>query len=256
MLTIYKYLELTIFEKTYYLSPYLILNGIGFILGLLLLDKKLKNTFKKEHDRIYIMFVFSIVAGWFGAHVFDGLFKSQAFGHAGFTFLGGLIFGTTFFIVLFIRYTSKVNLMTAINVAVSPLVLGHAIGRIGCYFSGCCYGRIIDHSNLLSSFFERHPTQIYESIFLFILFSFMSLKDKMKIYISDIYIYLLLYGIFRFFIEFLRGDYRGQYLNSLSPSQWISLFIIMVIFICLATKPIKKHIKKSLPDTPRTRSLF
>lgn len=242
MPTIQKYWELTILEKTYYLSPYLIFNGIGLILGLLLLDNKLKNTFKKEHDKIYIMFVWSIVVGWFGAHVFDVFLKSQAFGHAGFTFLGGLIFSSAFFIVLFIRYDNRANLLTALNVAVMPLVLGHAFGRIGCYFSGCCYGNIIDHSNFLSSFFTRHPTQLYESIFLFILFAFLSLKDKMKICISDICIYLILYGTFRFIIEFLRGDYRGQYLNGVSPSQWISLFIIMGTFIFLVTKSRKKHL--------------
>ena len=236
MPTIQNYWELTIFEKTYYLSPYLIFNGIGFILGLLLLDKKLKKTFRKEHDRIYIMYVLGIAAGWLGAHIFDVLFKSQAFGHAGFTFWGGLIFGSAFFSVLFIRYGNRSNLIIALNIGVMPLVLGHAIGRIGCYFSGCCYGKIIVHSNFLSSYFTRHPTQIYEFFFLFILFTFLSIKDTMKIYISDIYIYLLFYGTFRFFVEFLRGDYRGQYLNGLSPSQWISLSIIMGIFIFLVTK--------------------
>jgi phosphatidylglycerol:prolipoprotein diacylglycerol transferase len=240
MLDIQKYWDLTIFEKTYHLSPYLILNGMGLICGLLLLDKKLENIFNKNSSKIYIIFVLSIVAGWLGAHVFDVLAKNQVLGHAGFTFLGGLIFGTVFFIVLFVRYFNRDNLMTALNVAVMPLVLGHAIGRIGCYFSGCCYGKIIAHSNYLSSVFLRHPTQIYESIFLSMLFVFLTLKEKMRIFIPDVYIYLVSYCSFRFFIEFLRGDYRGQYANDLSPSQWVSLSIIMGVLLFLSAKSIKK----------------
>ena len=245
MLDIQKYWDLTILEKTYYLSPYLILNGIGLIFGLLLLDKKLQKEFKKDGSRIYIIFVWSIVVGWLGAHVFDVLLKKQDFGHAGFTFFGGLIFGSVFFIVLFLRYFKRDNLITALNVSVMPLILGHAIGRIGCYFAGCCYGKISDHSNYLSSLFLRHPTQIYESIFLFMLFAFLSIKEKMKIYISNLFIYLVLYGAFRFFIEFLRGDYRGQYLGCLSPSQWISLSIIMGVFVFLSVKSDKRHLSCS-----------
>ena len=186
------------------------------------------------------MYVLSIIAGWLGAHICDALFKSQAFSHAGFTFLGGLIFGSAFFIVSFIKFNGRENVMTALNAGVMPLVLGQATGRIGCYFSGCCYGKLIAHSNLLSSFFARHPTQIYESLFLFILFAFFSLKDKLRICIADIYLYLMFYGTFRFFIEFLRGDYRGHYLYGLSPSQWLSLVIIMGMSIFLTTKSGRK----------------
>lgn len=261
MQDIQKYWDLIIFEKTYHLSPYLILNGIGLIMGLLLLDKKLKNAFNKDSDRIYIIFVLSIVAGWLGAHVLDVIAKKQVVGHAGFTFFGGLIFGAGFFVLVFVRYFNSHKLLTALNVGVTPLILGHAIGRIGCYFSGCCYGKVIDHSNYLSSVFLRHPTQIYESIFLFLLFVFLNLKEKMRFQISDVYIYLILYGIWRFFIEFLRGDYRGQYFSGLSPSQWISLSIIFCICLLLIIKVSKKHLtnhssgRRGLPlrSSPRRR---
>ena len=218
------------------------MNDIGLIIGLLLLDKKLNKTFNKNSDKIYIIFVFSIVFGWIGAHVFDVIAKKQVLGHAGFTFLGGLIFGAAFFVIIFVRYYNTHKLLTALNVVVTPLILGHAIGRIGCYFSGCCYGTVIDHSNYLSLFFLRHPTQIYESIFLFLLFAFLNLKEKMQFQISNIYIYLVIYGVWKFLIEFLRGDYRGQHLGGLSPSQWISLFIIFCICLFLIIKASKKNL--------------
>jgi phosphatidylglycerol---prolipoprotein diacylglyceryl transferase len=240
-----RYWVFTIFEKTYHFSPYLVLNGIGLICGLLLLDKRLENTFPKDSRKIYIIFVLSIVAGWLGAHLLDVFAKNQIVGHAGFTFFGGLIFGTVFFIVLFVKYFNTDNLITALNIGVIPLILGHAIGRIGCYFSGCCYGKLIEYSTYLSSIFIRHPTQIYESIFLFMLFTFLTLKENMKIHISNVYIYLASYGTFRFFIEFLRGDYRGQFLYGLSPSQWISFSVILGLFMFLSVKSVKNHVTKN-----------
>ena len=242
MLDVQKFWVLTLFEKTYYLSPYLFLNGIGLIFGLFLIDKKLESTFKKDGSKIYIIFVLSVVAGWFGAHLFDTVYKKEVVSHAGFTFFGGLIFGAVFFIVLFVGYFGRKNLLTALNVGVLPLILGHAIGRIGCYFSGCCYGKIIGHSSFLSSIIFRHPTQIYESLFLLTLFVVIIFKKKLKIYISDLYIYLASYGTFRFFIEFFRGDYRGQYFHGLSPSQWISFSVFFWIFIFLSAKSVKKHL--------------
>lgn len=229
----------TFLEKQYYFSPYLIFNGIGLILGLLLLEKKLMRFYKKDHNKIYILYVLSIVAGWIGAHLFDSILKDQIVGNAGFTFLGGLLLGSTVFCIFFKILFQKDPLITALNTGVMPLVLGHAIGRIGCFFSGCCFGKEIAKSHLFYPFIYRHPTQLYESVFLFVLFFFLKSKSKVSIYILDIYIYLIFYSTFRFFIEFYRGDYRGIYWIGLSPSQWISIVIFIGTIAFMVSKNTK-----------------
>ena len=69
------------------------------------------------------------------------------------------------------------------------------------------------------------PTQLYESIFLFVLFAVTSVLYFKKIDWTFV-VYLVGYGIWRFFIEYLRIDDRGVLIPGLTPSQWISLGLI------------------------------
>ena len=236
------YWVLNIGGRAYHLSPYLIFNGIGLICALFLLDSKLKKHLKDAHNRAYVILVLSIPAGWIGAHLMDALIKGTTLINAGFTFYGGLISGLAFFGVVFLRVGNRSYLFSAINAGVMPLVIGHAVGRMGCYFSGCCYGKVISSSHFLYPLFRRHPTQLYEALFLFLLFEFMFIKGKLGISFSDLNLYLVSYGAFRFIIEFLRDDYRGKYLLGLSPSQWISLLMIMSVLSILYIKGLKTRL--------------
>jgi len=224
---------ITCFNREYYFSPYLILNGVGLIISLLILDNVLNFSFNIERNKIYSLYVFSIVAGWVGAHFFDFIVKyPQLNSHAGFTFYGGFLSGLIFFCMLFLYFFNKKNLLQALDAGVIPLIVAQAIGRVGCYFSGCCYGKAIKTTNFFTNFFDRHPTQLYESAFLICILIIIYLKNKYKVLILNIYVYIFCYGFFRFFIEFLRDDYRGVYLLNLSPSQWISTFLVL---FCLLT---------------------
>lgn len=97
------------------------------------------------------------------------------------------------------------------NVFAPALAIAVAIGRIGCYVKGCCYGKITNVPWAIYSFGAlRHPTQIYEIIFHSIAFTIMWLKlrkekENMKPY-TLFPAYILAYAIFRFFMEFIRGD--------------------------------------------------
>jgi phosphatidylglycerol:prolipoprotein diacylglycerol transferase len=110
--------------------------------------------------------------------------------------------------------------------------IGQAFGRIGCYFNGCCYGARSDswiaipyiiggvHTKVI-------PTQFIESLFCLLLgIAFLVWKtEKQGLYT---FIYFISYAVFRFIIEFYRGDnIRGIWLG-LSTSQLISIGIIIV----------------------------
>jgi phosphatidylglycerol:prolipoprotein diacylglycerol transferase len=160
----------------------------------------------------------------------------------GFVFYGGLI-GALFF--LGIVYLIKKNLTLEKLWAMIPsLIFGHAIGRIGCFLAGCCYGKEtnwfwgIEHEGHL-----LHPTQLIEATFLFLmgLFFIKSSLSKSRL----ITIYFLIYGLLRFFIEFLRGDeLRGQW-GPLTPSQWISLLLVMTGLVLYYVSTKKFNILRS-----------
>lgn len=209
--------------ETFYFPPYLILNGIAFTIGLFLLDFLLEKYLREKSRIIYISFVISTVCGWAGAHFVDMIFKNESFAHAGFTFLGGLIFGFSVFSLTILKFVNGRIFILSLNLAIIPLTLSHSIGRIGCYLSGCCYGSPLQNTSFATSLFTIHPTQLYESFFLFLLFCFLLFKNRNELFNYNATIYLIFYGAFRFLIEFLRGDYRGDYLYGFSPSQIISL---------------------------------
>lgn len=200
------------------LSPYLMLNGLGFIVALFSIDRRLEERLAYRRDVAYVLLVFSVVVGWFGSHVLDWLVGFQPFSRAGFTFYGGLIAGLMFFATAGLRVMRPSELFVAIDLSVIPLLVAHGIGRIGCFFAGCCYGVLIPGTT------SRHPTQLYESGFLFLL-AWTLIRQPSTWPFRDVIAYLLCYPSFRFLIEFLRDDPRGEALG-LSTSQWISLGLL------------------------------
>ena len=215
---------ISILGQTYSLSPYILLNGIGLIVGLFLIDSVLTKKLPDYQNVLYVAFVLSIVAGWAGAYFFNWLISNTSLLQSGFTFYGGLIGGLIFYIFFSYKYCDLKIIWISLNAAVIPLLIAHAIGRVGCFFAGCCYGLPVAKDNLVNLFFDIHPTQLYESFFLFSLALFLFKVEK-KHPLSLVYFYFIAYGVFRFLIEFLRGDPR-IFFYGLSTSQWISLIFV------------------------------
>ncbi len=142
----------------------------------------------------------------------------------GFVFYGGLL-GALIFLLIYriwepLREENFWPMLPA-------LTFGHAVGRVGCLLAGCCFGTpttlpwgIFLHGE------HRHPTQILE-ILVLSLMGFVLLKSK-KPKSELLVFYFVIYGLSRFGIEFLRGDIiRGEWFL-LSPSQWISLALVIL----------------------------
>ena len=160
------------------------------------------------------------------------------------TFYGGLVFGIPAFILMYRFYYLRNNppiFKKILVIAPGCVAIGHGFGRIGCFLSGCCYG--IHTGTSLDVNFpgigEYLPTQLIEMAFLFILGALL-LVFAFKHYTNyTAVIYLFAYSIFRFVIEFFRGDERGQ-LAGLSPSQYwcIVLFLGAGLLIYLYKKKV------------------
>ena len=156
------------------------------------------------------------------------------------TFIGGLIGGVACFLAIYFIFRKKytARLYEVISLLPCGILIAHAFGRIGCFFAGCCYGKETD-SFLGVQFPDLphlvHPTQLYEAAFLFVLFAasvYLILKKDFK---HNLSLYLIAYGVFRFLIEYVRGDDRGELVGFVSPSQFWSIFMavagVAIIFV-------------------------
>ena len=162
---------------------------------------------------------------------------------SGFVFYVGLI-GFLVTLMLICRIANKPFHEMSGTLGIS-IPLFHAFGRVGCYFGGCCYGKIssswlaIPYTIVLKEDIHlRFPVQIYEAIFEFLMFitMYLTYKRHSNYRTKVLSIYLFTYSIFRFFIEFLRGDeIRGIY-GLLSFSQYISIMVFIISLLYLIRK--------------------
>jgi len=188
--------------------------------------------YKTKLQKINTLFWGLFISSWVGAKLFfiatssnidkQAFLKSSNFWMGGgFVFYGGLIFGILYFLTF--KKITKQSLQK-FNILIPALLIGHGLGRIGCFMAGCCFGSKTHwHSGI-----ERYPVQLLESISLFTL-AFFAIK-LIKQGKEAISFYLISYSIIRFLLEFIRGDLiRGEYIG-LSTSQIISIIIIFTIF--------------------------
>jgi phosphatidylglycerol:prolipoprotein diacylglycerol transferase len=162
-------------------------------------------------------------------------------------FLTALLAGRVFQLVYNRLYRPRRYLQVA-DYFVPALALGHAIGRVACFFQGCCYGTptslpwAVRFTHLASNVEDRflgvplHPVQLLEAAGVFAIFLFLvyhvlpEIRRKRYVYGTSFFGYLGLYSLLRFLLEFLRGDDRGHFISGfLSPSQWLSLMVLVVV---------------------------
>lgn len=231
------FLDLTLYEI-------FIMIGIIFaIISFRICLEKRKVPFKMQVF-LFVVALFTAVIGYLSAVGFQDLYnyiETKVYvPFSGATFLGGFIGGSLIFLLSYFIIGKKIfkydvyrYLCPIIDSAFLSLIICHSMGRMGCFFLGCCHG-IESEFGLYFPVLGKTvlPTQLYEAIFLLVLYIVsMILFFKKKTNIS--YIYLISYGVFRFIIEFIRGDDRGEFLSFLSPSQFTSIILIIVGIILI-----------------------
>jgi len=152
-------------------------------------------------------------------------------------FYGGLIVA----VVVALLYIRRVGLplWTTCDVFAPGIALGHAVGRFGCLFAGCCFGKptnvpwAITFTDPFAAAnvgtplgVPLHPTQLYEAGAELLILVFLLATEKLgrKFAGRTFWLYMLLYAISRYIIEFYRGDERGN-VGPFSTSQFISLLL-------------------------------
>ena len=209
--------------------------GVGYFLTISQFEKASIST-----KQLLPLFIGIFISAWIGAKVFflvvtpahlaeKYLFANYFWLGGGFVFYGGLIFGLTYFLI-FSLWLKKFDFKKS-YLLVPGLVFGHAIGRIGCFLAGCCYGSQCDLPwSMTIEGVHRHPVQLYETIYL-LAFGIFILRSSKKVQLqsSIASIYLIYYSLGRFILEYFRGDdIRGVFWLNLSTSQYISVFLLLI----------------------------
>jgi len=167
------------------------------------------------------------------------LFGMAAVWRGGLVYYGGLA-GAFATALVYLR-SRRLPVWSYGDVLAPGLALGQVSGRLGCWFNGCCYGRPSGTFGVvfpaIGDNIPRLPTMLYESAFCLALAAFLTWFWRRKAYAGQVFwLYVLLYAVWRFGIEFLRGDAeRGVLVSAaLSPSQWISLVAAAAALAMLA----------------------
>jgi phosphatidylglycerol:prolipoprotein diacylglycerol transferase len=156
----------------------------------------------------------------------------------GLIYYGGFVGGVAA-CILFAR-RRKLPAWEVGDFAVLGLPLAHALGRVGCFLNGCCYGR--ETSVAWAAWVEgarRHPVQLYEAALNAALFAvLLSYRPANRRAGARVALYLTVYPVIRFLLEFLRGDPRRQG-PAFNVAQWVSLGLFAVgcvLWAVVATK--------------------
>ncbi len=227
---------------------YTILITVGVVVCLLLLrwQGDRRNLSAKVQNFILIATPLSVVLGYLSAILFQGLYNIASLGRfelsatTGATFYGGLFGGVTVFVLLYFlvgpltvarekRSDFCSHFLDVLDIAPAAITAAHGFGRLGCLMAGCCHGRETDawYGVTLANGQRVVPVPLLEALFLFALCGvLMYLVAHGKRNLMPVY--MLGYGVWRFLIEYARGDERGDTLvDFLSPSQLFSIFMII-----------------------------
>ena len=223
--------------------------AIGFVLGLILAIRSVR----KEgilSERMADLFFIIVLSSLLGSRIFYVLINFDVYREnplriiqiweGGLVFYGGFIFAVVTSLI-YMRL-SQLPLWRIADLSSPPVALGLFWGRIGCFFAGCCYGKetslpwgmtFTDPNSLARLHVALHPTQLYEALTNLAIFFFLYRKRK-RFEGQLFWLFILLYAISRFLIEFLRGDPRGTLFGGLfSTSQGIGIFLAFLSLFML-----------------------
>ncbi|TCZ80841.1 prolipoprotein diacylglyceryl transferase [Paenibacillus albiflavus] len=227
--------------------------AIGVFCALWVAAKRAKNNLDVNvvYDLTFIVLIF----GFIGAKLLyilveiETMIKDpmQILSGSGFVVYGGILSG----LLAAILYCKKkkISFLKYFDLLIPSVAIAQGFGRIGCFLAGCCYGSETDsfigiafeHSEIAPNGVKLIPTQLFSSagdfLIAFILIMYAK-KGRSDGKVGALY--LILYSIGRFIIEFYRDDYRG-FIGYLSTSQFISV-ITLIIGIVMFFKLTKRWI--------------
>ncbi len=229
------------------LGMYEILFVLGFIAALAYMRIFFDRTKQPAAFQNLCIFsaLFALIGGYGSAILMQACYNALQSGHfevtknTGATFYGGFIGGAgCYFLVYFVgghfrlpKGEAKAKCLYMTDVVAGSVAAAHSLGRLGCLFAGCCHGGVTDawygiyHMGLKQ---KVVPVQLFEAIFLALLCVYLTwrlLHGKT----GNLAVYLMIYAVWRFIVEYFRADDRGATVVSfLTPSQLTAVVLFAV----------------------------
>lgn len=236
--------------------------AVGMLLALFVASR-LAGRDGLPRERIYDLGLWTLIGGLLGSKILmlftepDVQVFTLDFLRSGGVYYGGFLGGFLALVLLIRHY--KLPFWKVADAFAPGVAIGQAFGRQGCFAAGCCWGKTTSlpwgvhfgeagheytgvpiygpHGDELF----LHPTQLYESFFMLLVFGFLVYLHRKKKFDGQVLIaYGIIYAIFRFLIEFVRDDPRGDLfgittMTGLSTSQIISLIVAIgaIVFMVL-----------------------
>ncbi len=165
----------------------------------------------------------------------------------------------------------NISLLALLDVLGPAMALAHAFGRVSCFMQGCCFGKPAPNGFPLAVTFPAkslpaarypslltdgsapvYPVQLFESagnVLMCVVLLLLLRKRKYAGMVGGVY--LILYGVMRFLIEFMRGDHTDSILG-LTPSQFIALALAIPggVIVCLAARKLGKKSERDAEKEP------
>lgn len=226
---------------------YGVMGAVGFLVAALTILRRTRALFLNRDHVVDVIFWTSL-ASLVGARVLYVLQNPQAVDGIGSWFnlrAGGLVFYGALLtgvpVAALVARWRRIPFLLFMDVVATAAPLAHGLARLGCLGAGCCWGGPtalpwgVTYSHPLTDAphgMALHPTQAYEALGLFAIAGIAAWRYPRRAWDGEILgIYLLGYAVLRFFVEMLRGDARGWFLEgwlgpTLSSSQGVSLLVV------------------------------
>lgn len=215
----------------------------GFLLGLALAMKEARREGINPEMILDLGFylIFSAIIGARLFYVFQNLryylndpLEIIKIWHGGLVFYGGFLL--SLIVCIFYLRRHRLPLAKICDLFSPSLAAGEFLGRIGCFFAGCCYGKetnlpwsvtFTNPQSLARIGVPLHPTQLYASLLALLTFLILLYLRRHKSFEGEIsWCYILFYSISRIVVEYFRGDPRGFILDeTISIAQGIALIL-------------------------------
>lgn len=233
-------------------TPWFTLYSYGFLVALgysigsiwIILEARKKGA---DSEAIFDMLIVQLFVGILGSRLLFVIeyapeklnFKDFfSFHQGGLTFYGAVI-SSFLFDVAWLKF-KKINVLQGMDFVGFGWPLGMAVARIGCFLNNCCYGIEtsapwgVEFASISSGM--RHPTQVYESLSVFVIFLLLQFYKKRQKNYGEIFILSMsFYAIARFFIEFFRAENPvvalGMQMSQLIAVVAVALSIVSWFFI-------------------------
>jgi phosphatidylglycerol:prolipoprotein diacylglycerol transferase len=242
--------KLTIYTYGFFLA-------LGFLAGIFLAKYEAKRV-GEDPDKILDLAFYILIAAIVGSRIFyvatnpkiylDAPLEMFKIWNGGLVFYGGFI--AALITALVYMRIKGMPVWKTTDIMAPSLALGQTLGRLGCFFAGCCFGKTCElpwavtfnHPDSLAPVgIPIHPTQLYSAITNFLIFIFLfSFRKKIKFDGQLLWIYVFLYGITRSIIEMFRDDFRGELVfGVLSISQatgCLMVILAVIMYVILRNK--------------------